>query len=398
MSGAAQPDAGPRRTVAGPRRRIWLVLHGWFALPIWILLLFVCASGTVACVSHEIAWLADARTRADNPDGRAALSFGAVADAAAAAVPGGTVAFVTRRASYLAAVVWMHMPDGTTGRVFVNPYTGVVQGVGGGLDFPMFMRTLHAWLLIPWSDGFSVGYYLVTLLCVPLAGSLITGVVVYRRFWRDYLRPRLRRRDGRVFWGDLHRLLAIWSLWFVAVLAVTSAWYLAQAVMIHAGHRYWDEPPVLPRTAVPTVAPGEPVPRIGIDAAIAVVKRRFPDLDVRWVAMPEHAHGAIGVSGRDWLPLVDDTAVGAWVDPYSGAVIASRSTGELAGLTLLDHVADPLHYGTFAGLWSKLVWAVFGLALTTLVASGVQVWTTRTARETAALFRGAPADAPQPAE
>jgi uncharacterized iron-regulated membrane protein len=48
----------------------------------------------------------------------------------------------------------------------------------------------------------------------------------------------------------------------------------------------------------------------------------------------------------------------------------------------------PLHTGDFAGVWLKLVYLLFGLTLTTLVFSGMMVWTKRTALETVKLMRG----------
>jgi uncharacterized iron-regulated membrane protein len=46
----------------------------------------------------------------------------------------------------------------------------------------------------------------------------------------------------------------------------------------------------------------------------------------------------------------------------------------------------PLHTGDFAGLWLKLVYLLFGLLLSTLVFSGMMVWTRRSVRATAQLI------------
>lgn len=56
------------------------------------------------------------------------------------------------------------------------------------------MLALHGWLLFPWQDNYSVGWYLVTSVSIPLLGSLITGLLVFKRFWRVYYWPRLRTR------------------------------------------------------------------------------------------------------------------------------------------------------------------------------------------------------------
>ena len=45
-------------------------------------------------------------------------------------------------------------------------------------------------------------------------------------------------------------------------------------------------------------------------------------------------------------------------------------------------MADPLHFGTFGGYWTKVTWFVFGVGLTALSLSGVVIYGLRIARET----------------
>ena len=48
--------------------RFWFQLHGWFSLPIWLIFCFVCLTGTVSVISHELTWLTNSASRATNPD------------------------------------------------------------------------------------------------------------------------------------------------------------------------------------------------------------------------------------------------------------------------------------------------------------------------------------------
>lgn len=70
----------------------------------------------------------------------------------------------------------------------------------------------------------------------------------------------------------------------------------------------------------------------------------------------------------------------SYVDPYSGRVLEIRHAGDLGAVERWSHMADPLHFGDFAGLPSKLLWVVFGLALCGLSLSGAVIYVKRIAR------------------
>lgn len=386
--GAARPDR--RRVREGPSRaRLWFALHGWLALPIWVFLFFVCITGTISVVSHEIAWLVDPRVRAANPAGREPLGFDQLVAAVREELPEATFFSAQHREPYLAAYVAVGLPNTSYATAYVNPYDARLQGVHEGLTFPDFMRELHGWLLLPWRSGTSIGYYLVSAMSLVLLGLLVTGLVVHKRFWRSFYRPRIRAdRGGRVWWGDLHRLVGPWSAWFIASVSLTGLWFLTQGILWDAGVPFESLPPAIAREQVPTVPHGEPPPpAINLDDVVAAAHGTIPDLDVRWIIFPENALGPISVYGKERFPLIGDFATHAHVHPYTGAVTDSRRLRELTAVQLVDHMADPLHYGNFAGLWSKLVWVLFGLGLSGLVLSGAMVWTKRTTKTTTARRR-----------
>lgn len=257
---ATRPD---RRTARErpSRARFWFALHGWLALPIWVFLFFVCITGTISVVSHEIAWLVDPRVHAANPDGRQPLGFEKLVAAVREELPEATFFSVQHREPYLAAYVAVGLPTASYATAYVNPYDGQVQGVHEGLTFPDFMRSLHGWLLLPWKSGTSVGYYLVGAMALVMFGLLVTGLIVHKRFWRSFYRPRLRTdRGGRVWWGDLHRLVGPWSAWFIASVSLTGLWFLTQGILWDAQVPFESLPPVIARDEVPTVPRGEPPP------------------------------------------------------------------------------------------------------------------------------------------
>ncbi|WP_416192930.1 PepSY-associated TM helix domain-containing protein [Nitrobacter sp. TKz-YC01] len=369
--------------------RLWFVFHGWLALPIWAFLFFVCLTGSIATVSHEIVWLANPEVRANAPSADARLlSYDEIMAAVEREEPGARVRFISRPVkSIFALTVAVTRPNGSSSRLYVNPYTGAVQGEQGAFDFRRFVRALHAWLLMPFDGGFPIGWYAVSALSIPLLGSLITGIVVYKRFWRVYLRPRLRVSKGRrIFWGDLHRLAGAWSIPFIAIMAVTGGWFLIQAILgdNHISISTAGVPPVVSRSGVPVVAKGAAAPRITLEQAAEAVRHQLPDLDPSFVQFPSSAYDHISVGGRGNYPLIFESVD---VNPYNGKVERTRRVSDRSALELVTGSMRPLHTGDFAGIWLKLVYLLFGLALTTLVFSGMMVWTKRTAIETVKIVR-----------
>lgn len=374
------------------RSRIWFLVHSWLAMPVWFFLLIICVTGTLATVSQEIVWLANPDVRASKPsDDAQRLSYGQVLDAINRAEPQIIVQSIGRpQEDHFALTVRVSYPDGTSPTLYVNPYTGAIQGISPQFDFRQFTRALHGWWLVPFTNGFSWGWYLVSLMGLPMLASLITGLVVYKKFWRGFFKPTLRFNQGaRIFWGDFHRLSGIWSIWFIAVISITGVWFLIQALLSDSQISISTAgvPPVVAREEVPVVESGARGGRIDIDQAIEIAGTSIPGLVPSFVGLPGNAYSHISVWGRGWYPLMFQ---GASVNPYTANVDHTRLLSDRSTLEFVTESMRPLHTGDFGGLWLKLVWFVFGLLLSMMVLSGLLIWSKRTVQATAALAKRKP--------
>jgi uncharacterized iron-regulated membrane protein len=367
------------------RARNWFLIHSWLALPIWFFVFLVCITGTLATVSQEIVWLANPAIRANAPPGDAQrLGYDALLAAVRRQQPQAHVQGLhVPSERHFAIEAQVSYPDARNVTLYVNPYSGAIQGEAPLFDFRNFTRALHGWWLVPFSHGYSWGWYLVTLLGLPMLASLVTGLVVYKRFWRGFLAPRLRLNQGaRIFWGDFHRLTGIWSIWFIAVIAVSGTWFLVQAVLYDNAISISSEgvPAIIQPEQVPPGVDGGPPPRIGLDQAVAVAQREIPGFEPRYLTLPADAFAPIGLLGHGWFPLLFERAK---VNPYDGSLAATRRLGDRSGLEFFSESMRPLHVGDFGGLWVKLIWFAFGLLLSLMVLSGLQIWSKRTLLATA---------------
>ncbi|AMB85752.1 peptidase [Pseudomonas agarici] len=381
------------------RSKIWFLVHSWLALPIWFFTLIVCITGTLAVVSQEIIWLVNPEVRASQPsDDAQPLSYEQILAAIKRAEPHTVVESISRPdEAHFALNVAASYPDGRSLTLFVNPYTGAIQGSSPEFDFKEFTRALHGWWLVPFTNGYSWGWYLVSLLGLPLLASLVTGLVVYKRFWKGFFKPTLRFNHGaRIFWGDFHRLSGIWSIWFIAVISITGIWFLIQAIL-GDNHVTLSTQPVLPviaRENVPVSPTGEPTRMIGVDQAITLAAQRIPGLEPSFISLPENAYSHLQIGGRGWYPLMYQTAE---INPYNGEIAASRLLSDRSGLEFVTESMRPLHTGDFGGIWVKLIWFFFGLLLSMMVLSGLLIWSKRTVLATLnALKRGSQVARPHP--
>lgn len=370
------------------KSKLWFLVHSWLALPIWFFVLIVCFTGMLAVVSQEIVWLANPDVRASKPsDDAQRLSFQQILDAMHKAEPEMAVRrLVQPDGSHFALTANVTNPDGTTPTLYVNPYTGAIQGKVPDFNFEAFTRALHGWWLVPFTNGFSWGWYLVSLLGLPMLASLVTGLVVYKKFWKGFFKPLRTGHGSRIFWGDVHRLAGVWSIWFIAVISITGIWFLIQAILSDNHITISTEPvvPVISREDVPQTADGSPAPRIDLDEAARIATTAIPGLDISFVMMPATSYSHVSMGGRGWYPLMYQTAA---VNPYTRTVDSKFLLEDRSPLEFVTESMRPLHTGDFGGLAIKLVWFFFGLVLTLMVLSGLLIWTKRTAQATAAALK-----------
>ncbi|MBA1189550.1 PepSY domain-containing protein [Pseudomonas entomophila] len=370
------------------RSKLWFLVHSWLALPIWFFVLIVCFTGMLAVVSQEIVWLANPDVRASKPSDEAErLSYQQILDALHKAEPAMAVRSLGQPdGSHFALNAAVTFPDGTAPTLYVNPYTGAIQGKSPDFSFEQFTRALHGWWLVPFTNGYSWGWYLVSLLGLPMLASLVTGLVVYKKFWRGFFKPVRTGHGSRIFWGDVHRLAGVWSIWFVAVISITGTWFLIQAILGDNHITISSEPvvPVIAREDVPRTADGLPAPRIDLDEAARIASAQIPGLDISFVALPATAYSHVSLGGRGWYPLMFQSAD---VNPYTRRVDSQFLLEDRSALEFVTESMRPLHTGDFGGLPIKLIWFFFGLVLTLMVLSGLLIWTKRTAQATAAVLK-----------
>lgn len=361
-------QAAPALARPPKKRSRWWRLHAWLGLKLSLFLTVIFLSGTLAVVANEMDWLVDPAMRASPSAGEGA-SWGTMAANALHAVPGGHIDLIERGPDpWFATMVIMKAPDGHRRRVLIDPATGAVNRVAGFGSVHRFLRDFHRRFMLP----VAIGLPLVTSFAFVMLISLVTGLISYKKFWRGFFR---RPRGGglRKTSGDLHRLAGLWSLWFITLIIATSLWYLVELL---GGAAL----PLLPlEVATRGAAPPALAQPVGadLDRLAARAQSAYPGLDINRVLYPFPGVSAIGFQGSGKSMLTTEKANAVWLDPTTGAT-SMKVVGEALSMhQRMSEMADPIHFGTLGGVTTKVIWFLFGVALTGLSVTGVMIYATR---------------------
>lgn len=348
------------------KRSIWWRVHSWAGLKLSVLLTFILATGTLATLSNEIDWLLTPAMRAPFSEHQM-VAWDAIYRTATIHAGEGRVEILRSPLQPgFAAQAIIALPSGEAKRVWMDPEDGRFTGTTGWRNVQQVLRQLHRRLMLPNGPG----YFLVSLFSLFLTVLLVTGVVSYKKFWRGFLKvPKYRSGQIRRFAGDLHRFAALWSIWFMTIIAVTGVLYLFGSVALTPSGQF--------NQARPTVTSGTTT----LDACLGLLPGKVAGLRIGAVLLPEEPTQPIVVTGQGNAVLVTDNGNRIMIDPTSCTVTRHMLADQQSTVVRLFLAANPLHFGTFGGLFTKLLWFAFGCVLTGISVTGSIIYTTRIARD-----------------
>lgn len=346
----------------------WFLVHSWIGLKLSVLMTFILVTGTFAVLSYDIDWLLNDEMHVNDPVTE--TSWGAVYETARQRYPHAKLISIERREDpWFAAQVTLQTSWGELGRSWHDPTSGTFQGNTAWFNVQRFFRMTHRHLMMPGQIGIPI----VTSLAVPLLISLIAGLVVYKKFWRGFFRWPRFKRNTRIWSGDLHRLMGLWSSWFIVLIVFTSLWYFVEVVggqapsMPSPRNVAQERSVILPASLTGTE----------LDRMVKHASQVLPGLDVQRITLPQRNNGVVSVQGQLDAWLVRPRANAVVFDPASGELLGSHRGEELNNHTRISEMADPLHFGTFGGWWTKVLWFLLGCMMSALSITGCVVYTKR---------------------
>lgn len=218
----------------------------------------------------------------------------------------------------------------------------------------------------------NIGIPIVTFMAFPLLISLIAGLFIYKKFWKGiFKRPRFELK-ARIWLGDLHRLTGLWSSWLVALITITSIWYFIEELGGNA-------PPLPAPVSYGWGGSSDLPPDFSgqtLERAVELALTEVPGLEIRRIGLGE----TLIIEGDLTANLVRPRANSVYLNTSTLEIIGSYKGEELGLHNRISEAADPLHFGYFGGLISKIIWFIVGMFMTALSVTGFMIYFTRLER------------------
>lgn len=366
-------------TLISPRiRALLLTTHRWLGLHLCLFFGLVFLTGTLAEFGAELGAVTSPAVWIAPGGGGRTQSIGQIYDTLRRTLPQARVTSITKSpVTYLADAALVQTTWGESVRVWTDPVTGQTLDFTRGKNLEVWLADLHADLLSP-RRVIQIG---MRGSSVVLLVMLLTGMVIYRRFWLGLFKYPRRGLAGRGRALALHRIFAVWSLPFLLIMAVSAASFFIGNMGFH----------VAP-TPIPDASPRAPnamahFSGADMDAATEAARAALSGFEPDTYLAPRNQQSGFRLLGavRGSSPLAGPATV--WIDPQTLTVLGMTGNVDQNARSRLTAALAMLHFGKWGGLASRLLWATFGFAATYLAFSGARIFVAETAPDSGSGLR-----------
>ncbi len=360
-------------------------VHLWAGLAIGLYALAIGLSGSALVFHEEIhRALEPGVYRATESSHRAALD--PIVQAAAQRHPdytiGGIAGFDEPGNAY---ILWMNPPPGRGTsmqgiNIYFDPHTGNVLGERGSYEGVLgWFANLHYFLLLG-----PTGAQVNGVLAVVLLALCVTGIAIWwpgRRNWRRGFRLNLRGSWKVVNW-DLHTNGGFLLSAALLAFCLTGIYFefpvpVAGAVAKLSGMSMEQ----MTAMVTPSHSAKSNSARMSFDQAMETGQRSLPqDAVATYLIAPTGADGVYALWGKHEGPVLFVGQIVVHIDQYSGQVLKTLdSRTQPLGLRLIV-MTYSIHFGTWGGMTTRVLWLFAGLAPGGLFLSGFLMWWNRVVR------------------
>ncbi|MBQ4852455.1 PepSY domain-containing protein [Pseudoalteromonas sp. MMG012] len=260
-------------------------------------------------------------------------------------------------------------------KAHLNPYTGKVLSTPEHLHHYLtdWLVELHYTLLLNDIDGFDehLGTAFTSIFALFLIFLGISGLVIYRQFWKRVLTLRWDQRLLVVL-SDIHKMVGTLSSPVLLILGVTGGYYNI-SIYIHE----WQEHQQRPEHHI--MQKRLYVDDVSITDMVVTAPDYVAGFKTTYILFPTEPSQNITLFGQvpTSNPLLSDYGSIVTFDSQTGQYLSRYDIREQGFVTVMIDTFRKLHFGNFAGLASKIMYSIVGLAPVLLGITGLYLWYSR---------------------
>jgi uncharacterized iron-regulated membrane protein len=255
--------------------------------------------------------------------------------------------------------------------VYVDKYRGNITGEDHFQGkWTQWLYDLHVRLLSGTTGETVNGIGALLLILLASTGLVVwwPGIKYWRSGFRFEWRARWRRRNY-----DLHRLTGFFASLLLMFVALTGAYFAFPKTYEDIVAWAAQKPSVLlaPRTGIGASR------QISLDAIYASAVQAMPVGETTLFTFPQQKNAPYSLRRMlpgDWRRTGDNLV---YIDQYTGQVIRTNYHRELSWPIRLTRDIYPLHFGTFGGNFTRILWIIVGVAPAILYVTGLLMWWNR---------------------
>lgn len=258
--------------------------------------------------------------------------------------------------------------------IFINPYNGTVCGKRiYQSSFMKIVTELHVNLLLSLPGRILVGLSTLVLLILTISGMRLWIPSKWKQL-RSVLLVKFSSGWKRQNY-DWHNTVGFYTAPFVFVLSLTgfcmNLGILGAPALMKVGG---EDLSVIKKLIGTKSTYSKNAVQLPLDDILAAVKKEMPDAEVKSLLLPGDTTGTFAL--QVYVPnKIGKSKINALlIDQYSGEILFNSTKDfQQIGKAYLGWI-QPLHYGSFGGLPTKILAFIGGLAPLILTITGFVIW------------------------
>ncbi|MBK1878348.1 PepSY-associated TM helix domain-containing protein [Pelagicoccus mobilis] len=255
--------------------------------------------------------------------------------------------------------------------LYVDPYTAATSHAPIKTD-----QTIYGWFVDLHYTFFAdhIGMAIAGIFALGFLFLSVSGFYLHKPFFKALFRLRIRA-SSRIFFSDLHKAIGIVTIPMNFIFGFTGAyWNITHLVHEIIEHSEEDHD---------HLESEYPAYRERIAELPDLADTTLPGYSLNYIYFPREEEPMFYLYGQHPGAGVFNSPYGShiWVDAISGEVTYMQDLRKAHTWTKIADTFEPLHFGNFGGLTTKILWCIAGFSPAALCITGTIMYFKRGRRK-----------------